>query len=107
MDWQSHLMTLLGYILVPISSVITFYAGRHARHNENLKSFQETMDELLKKNGALSLQVTDLNSKVVELSHENRQLKLGQEQLLAELAKLKPSVAPKPASKSISKAKKV
>ena len=107
MDWQALLMTLLGYILVPISSVITFYAGRHARHNENLKSFQETMDELLKKNGALSLQVTDLNSKVVELSHENRQLKLGQEQLLAELAKLKPSVAPNPASKSISKAKKV
>ena len=107
MDWQALLMTLLGYILVPISRVITFYAGRHARHNENLKSFQETMDELLKKNGALSLQVTDLNSKVVELSHENRQLKLGQEQLLAELAKLKPSVAPNPASKSISKAKKV
>ena len=107
MDWQSIITMVLGYILVPISSVITFYAGRHMRHNENLKSFQETMDELLTKNGALSLQVTELNSKVVELSHENRQLKIGQEQLLAELAKLRPSVAPKPASKSTSKAKKV
>lgn len=100
MDSQLLIM-ILGYVLVPISSVVTFYAGRHARHNENLSSFQNTMDELLKRNVALSVQVTELNSKVVELSHENRQLKLGQEQMLAELAILKESRKTQAASRKI------
>jgi len=91
MDWINFLLTILGYILVPISSIITFYASRHARHNENLNSFQETMDKLLKKNSDLSLQVTELNAKVMELSNENRQLKQGQEQMLAEISRLKPA----------------
>ena len=89
MDTTQLITMILGYILVPVSSVVTFYAGRHARHTQNLNAFQNTMDELLKKNVALSLQVTELNSKVVELSHENRQLKLGQERLLTEIATLK------------------
>ena len=89
------IITILGYVLVPISSIVTFYVGRHARHNENLTSFQNTMDELLNKNVALSLQVTELNKKVVELSLENQQLRLGQEQMLAELADLKQNRKPK------------
>lgn len=89
MDTTQLITMILGYILVPVSSVVTFYAGRHARHTQNLNAFQNTMDELLKKNIALSLQVTELNNKIIELSHENQQLKLGQEQMLNELTQLK------------------
>lgn len=67
-----------GFLLAPVTGVITWFLGRRKRHNDTVTELQEMIDTLIRKN-------RELCETVVELQVENAELK-------ASLAELKESI---------------
>ena len=77
-------MDLFNWIslgIVPISSVITWFAARRSRNNSTLKDLQATIDMLVDKN-------TELYNKIVEQAAEMAEMKV---ELIALRKQIKPT----------------
>lgn len=90
------LITVCGYLLTPISGVVSWFAAKRVRNNETLNKLQETIDMLVTKNSDLINQVTELRSEnsqlkteLVAVRNENAELKKGQEELKQQLSSIK------------------
>lgn len=93
----------VSLLLVPISSVISWFVGRRQRNNDTIQKMQETIDMLVQKNSELyakiveqnkmltqqSDQIANLNKQLSEVRRENSELKTGQERISEENAGLK------------------
>ena len=82
------LITVGGYILTPISGVVSWFAAKRVRNNETLNKLQETIDSLVDKNCKLISDMTELRAENSQLKNElmavrnaNAELKRGQEEL--------------------------
>ncbi len=83
------IVTLIGYIITPITGVIGWFAGTRQRKNTAIQSLQETIQ-------LLSNTIQDDNQKIValmqeiqEVRRENAELKAGQQELLEQIESLK------------------
>ena len=93
----------VSLLLVPISSVISWFVGRRQRNNDTIQKMQGTIDMLVQKNSELyakiveqnkmltqqSDQIANLNKQLSEVRRENSELKTGQERISEENAGLK------------------
>ena len=93
----------VSLLLVPISSIISWFVGRRQRNNDTIQKMQDTIDMLVKKNSELYAKIveqnkmlTQQNDKIIELNNqlsevrrENAELKTGQERISKENAGLK------------------
>ena len=77
MDW----IAALGYIIAPVSSIITWFVGRKKSRNDFLREMQASIDLLATRNGNLIKVVTELRG-------ENMRLRLDVQRLAAENAKM-------------------
>ena len=77
MDW----IAALGYIIAPVSSIITWFVGRKKPRNDFLREMQASIDLLATRNGNLIKEVTELRG-------ENMRLRLDVQRLAAENAKM-------------------
>lgn len=94
--------TWISLLLVPITGVISWLAGKRQRNNSTLHQLQETIDMLVKKNSELYAKITEqnknmsklseqndeLHKEVAEVRRENKELKDGQEKMSAQLTKV-------------------
>ena len=92
MDW----VTILGFIIAPISSVISWIVGRRKSKNDFLHEMQASIDLLVEKNKILVEEITALrleNSKlrydVQRLATENKKMSKEIEELNARLENVK------------------
>ncbi|OJV19869.1 MAG: hypothetical protein BGO30_07270 [Bacteroidetes bacterium 41-46] len=86
-DW----VNLGSIIMVPISSVISYLAGKRIRNNDFLQQLQASIDMLAKKNATLleelvtvKEQYADVKLELKKVSKENLQLKEGMLKLTEE-----------------------
>ena len=77
MDW----IAALGYIIAPVSRIITWFVGRKKSRNDFLREMQASIDLLATRNGNLIKEVTELRG-------ENMRLRLDVQRLAAENAKM-------------------
>jgi len=77
MDW----IAALGYIIAPVSSIITWFVERKKSRNDFLREMQASIDLLATRNGNLIKEVTELRG-------ENMRLRLDVQRLAAENAKM-------------------
>jgi regulator of replication initiation timing len=75
-------ITILGYIITPISAVISYYAGKKKADNDFLQNMQASIDLLAAENKKLM-------AEVVELRKENAKLRIEVEDLNAKLENVK------------------
>ena len=61
-------ITVLGYILAPITAVVTYYASRKKRENDFLSNLQSSIDLLTTKN-------KDLYAEMIAMREENLHLR--------------------------------
>lgn len=90
------LLTIGGYLLTPVTGVVSWVSAKRVRNNETLNKLQETIDMLVAKNSDLINQVTELRSEnsqlkteLVAVRNENAELKKGQEELMRRLSAIK------------------
>jgi len=80
-----HIVSIIGYIVAPITGVVMWYAGRRKTHNDFLQEMQVSINMLSQKNTELVQQVIDLNMQIIELKKENAQLRAEIEELSAKM----------------------
>lgn len=68
-------VTILGYVLVPITSVITWMATRKKQRNDFLKELQSSIDVLAAENKTLYKELLDLRRDLYERDKEILELK--------------------------------
>lgn len=74
----------LSLLLAPISSAITWWAGRRKRRTEDLDNLQRSIDSLTKQNAELAAEIVRLQRDNIDLQRELARLTaiLTPEQLL-------------------------
>lgn len=84
--------TWVSLLLVPITGVASWFAGRRARNNDTMQKMQDTINMLAGKNEELykkiveqNAQIMELNNKLNTVSQENAELKDGQERMIEQL----------------------
>ncbi len=77
MDW----IAIIGYIIAPISGVVSWLAGRKKSKNDFLQEMQASIDLLAQRN-------SDLYNEIVGLRAENLSLRLDVQRLLGENTKM-------------------
>jgi uncharacterized coiled-coil DUF342 family protein len=82
-------ITILGYLLTPISAVVAWFAGRRKSNNDFLQELQASIDLLSTKNKELINEVVNLRSEIVHLKSENAALRKEVEELNAKLDNVK------------------
>ena len=55
-------VSLLGYVLLPVSGVASYFAGRRKKKNDVLQAMQTSINMLVVKNGELVTEVVELRS---------------------------------------------
>ena len=75
-------VTILGYLIVPISSVASYFAGRKKANNDFLHNMQASINLLAEENKKLM-------KEVVELRKENGKLRVEIEELNERLSNVK------------------
>ena len=79
---MDNLITILGYVLIPISNLVTWIVSRKKQRNDFLKDMQASIDLLASENKKLM-------SEIVGLRKENILLKTKLEELNRKLDKMK------------------
>ena len=80
--------TLIGYILTPITGVVSWIAGTRSRRNTVYQELMATIATLTQQNSELHETVVRLQDEVVEVRRENAELKAGQETMTRQLSEL-------------------
>ena len=75
---MENFIMILGYILTPITALVTYFLGRKKQRNDFLKDMQSSIDLLATKNKELLIEV-------IELRKENLQLRTELEELILKL----------------------
>lgn len=90
------LLTIGGYLLTPVTGVVSWFAAKRVRNNETLNKLQSTIDSLVEKNCELIGQMTELRAENSQLKtellavrNENAELKRGQDELKKQLSFIK------------------
>ena len=90
---DTQITTIVTECLVPIiTAAAGWLAGKRKRHNDALKSMQDSIDILSTENKRLIEDLTTVNREVVALRRENGELKTSVDQLCKENAQLKTEV---------------
>ena len=90
---ETQTISLITDCLVPmITAAAGWLAGKRKRHNDALKSMQDSIDILSTDNKRLIEDLTTVNREVVALRRENGELKTSVDQLCKENVQLKTEV---------------
>jgi predicted nucleic acid-binding Zn-ribbon protein len=82
-------VTILGYVITPITGVVSYFAGRRKNNNDFLAEMQRSIDLLSIKNSELVEEVVKLRGEVVQLKSENLALRKEVEELNSKLENVK------------------
>lgn len=83
------IVTLIGYLITPITGAIGWIAGSRRRKNTAIQSLQETIQLLSNTIQEDNTKIVSLMNEVQEVRRENAELKAGQQELLAQIEALK------------------
>lgn len=81
MDFSS----IIGYIITPITGVVSWLAGTRSRHNSVYQELLATIATLTQQNRELHETIVGLQNEVAEVRRENAELKAGQEEMTRQL----------------------
>ena len=84
MDW----VAILGFIIAPISSVISWIVGRRRSKNDFLKEMQASIDRLVEKNKELVAEVTALRLENSALRYDVQRLATENKKMSKEIEEL-------------------
>ena len=76
------IITLMGYLLNPVTAIISWLASSRMRRNDAINKLQQTVDTLIKKNA-------ELTEQVISLRTENAGLHQGQMEMKQELLEVR------------------
>lgn len=82
------LLQWANLLLVPLSSIIAWFAGSRHRYNTAIQELQQTVDLLVKKNVELYEQNLLVTEQLTAVRKENAELKAGQERMSKQLNNL-------------------
>jgi hypothetical protein len=82
---MENFITILGFILTPISAAAGWFAGKRKQNNDFLQELQASIDILSTKNTELVKQAAELNTPVILLKKENAALRSKVEELKKKL----------------------
>jgi len=82
-------ITILGYLLAPVTGVVSWIAASRKRKNDFLTDLQASIDLLSAKNKELINEVVNLRGEVVQLKSENTALRREIEELNERLSNVK------------------
>lgn len=83
------IVTLIGYLITPVTGVVGWFAGSRQRKNTAIQSLQETIRMQSETLESYNKKIIDLMSEVQEVRKENAELKAGQQELLEQIESLK------------------
>jgi threonine synthase len=82
-------VTLLGYLLAPVTAVASYFAGLRKSKNDFLQEMQKSINLLTAENTKLIERVVALNTEVIALRKENGMLRNEVEELNRKLENVK------------------
>ena len=82
-------VTLIGYLITPLTGAIGWIFGRRQRRNTAIQSLQETIQLLSNTIQDDNQKIVSLMNEVQEVRRENAELKAGQKELLDQIEALK------------------
>ena len=85
-------ITLLGFLLAPVSGVVSYLAGLRKSKNDFLHEMQKSINLLTSENTKLVERVVELNTQMIALRKENELLKSKIEKMSQKLEYLKKDV---------------
>lgn len=83
------IVTLIGYLINPLTGAIGWIAGTRHRKNTAIQSLQETIQLLSKTIQEDNERIVKLMTEIQEVRRENAELKAGQKELLDQIEALK------------------
>lgn len=83
------IVTLIGYLITPVTGVIGWFAGTRQRRNSAVQSLQETIQLLSNTIQDDNQKIVSLMNEVQEVRRENADLKAGQKELMDQIEALK------------------
>ena len=83
------IVTLIGYLITPLTGAIGWIFGRRQRRNTAIQSLQETIQLLSSTIQDDNQKIVSLMNEVQEVRRENAGLKAGQQELLEQIESLK------------------
>ena len=84
MDW----LGLLGFILTPVTGVVSWLAGTRSRRNSVYQEMLATIKTLNDQNKELHQDVVRMQDELIEVRRENAELKAGQEAMTKKMNEL-------------------
>lgn len=70
-----NIITLMGYLLNPVTAIISWLASSRMRRNDAINKLQETVDTLISKNAELTEQVISLRTENAGLHQGQMEMK--------------------------------
>jgi len=85
-------VTLLGFLLAPVSGIVSYFAGLRKSKNDFLHEMQKSINLLTSENTKLVERVMELNTQMIALRKENELLKSKIEKMSRKLEYLNKNV---------------
>lgn len=82
-------VTLIGYLITPLTGAVGWIFGRRQRRNTAIQSLQETIQLLSNTIQDDNQKIVGLMQEIQEVRRENAELKAGQQELLDQIESLK------------------
>lgn len=82
------IVTLIGFILTPITGAVSWLAGTRSRKNAVYQEMLATIKELNTQNQDLHRTVCQLQDEIIHVRNENAELKAGQVEMTRQLNEL-------------------
>lgn len=83
------ILAIIGLILTPLTSVVSWLAGTRSRRNSVYQELLSTIKTLTEQNSELQEKVVNLQDEVIEVRKENAELKAGQTAMTRQMDELK------------------
>ena len=83
------IVTLIGYLITPLTGAVGWIFGRRQRRNTAIQSLQETIQLLSNTIQDDNQKIVGLMQEIQEVRRENAELKAGQQELLDQIESLK------------------
>lgn len=80
---------LIGYIVSVVGTIGGWLLGRHLRKSDAIKTLMKTIEELSKQVSDYQSRIIELQDEIIAVRKENAELKAGQEKMTRKIDELK------------------
>ena len=86
---MEHLVSIIGYLVAPVTGIVAWFAGRRKSNNDFLHEMQKSIDLLTAENTKLIERIVAMNQEIIDLKKENKILRNEVEELNKKLENVK------------------